>query len=223
MVIAGIPAYNEEEYIADVVRKTLTHVDEVVVIDDGSTDNTAKVAEMAGATVVKNGTNQGVGRATQRCFEIAKQRNADVLITIDGDGQNNPGEIPRLLTAIFEGGADFVIGSRFLDEQVKFPRYRKLGINIITFLYNFASKAKLTDSQSCYRAYSKRAISLLNIAEKGFPFSVELLVKARQKGLVITEVPISCIYHSNSHSLNPVVHGIQVALAVVRLRLSLKL
>ncbi len=220
MVIAGIPAYNEEEYIADVVHKTLPHVDEVVAVDDGSTDNTAKVAEMAGATVVKNGTNQGVGRATQRCFEIAKQRNADVLITIDGDGQHNPGEIPRLLTAIFEGGADFVIGSRFLDGQVKFPRYRKLGINIITFLYNFASKAKLTDSQSCYRAYSKRAISLLNIDEKGFPFSVELLVKARQKGLVITEVPISCTYHSNSHSLNPVVHGIRVALAVVRLRLS---
>lgn len=220
MVIAGIPAYNEEEYIANVVSKTLTYVDEVIVVDDGSTDNTAKVAEMAGATIVKNKTNQGVGQATQRCFEIAKQRNADVLITIDGDGQHEPGEIPRFLAAIFEGRADFVIGSRFLDGQVKFPRYRKLGINIITFLCNFASKVKLTDSQSCYRAYSKRAISLLNIAEKGFPFSVELIVEAKQQRLVMTEVPVSCVYHGASHSLNPVIHGIRVALAVIRLRLS---
>jgi glycosyltransferase involved in cell wall biosynthesis len=217
-IVAAIPAYNEEDFIEAVVSKASRYVDEVIVVDDGSTDNTFLVAQRAGATVVRHELNRGVGQATRTCFELARRKDIDVLVTIDGDGQHNPDEIPQLLAPVIENGADLVIGSRFLDGRCIFPRYRKFGISIITFLLNLSSRSKISDSQSCYRAYSKRALNLLTVEEKGFPFSIELLVKARRKGLNIREVPISCVYHSRGHTINPVIHGLRVAISVLRLR-----
>jgi len=218
-VIAGIPAYNEAEHIGDIVCEALKHVDEVIVVDDGSTDDTAQIAKAAGALVIRSGINQGPGQATKVCFQLAKEKKAEALVTLDGDGQHNAEEIPRVVAPILNGRADVVIGSRFLNRKSNIPTYRRFAIRVITFLFNFASKVKLSDSQSCYRVYSKNALSLLSITEKGFGFSIELLAQARQKGLVMAEVPISCVYNSTSHSINPFVHGVQVALSAVRLRL----
>ena len=218
-IMAGIPAYNVAPFIGEVVSKAKKLVDEVIVVDDGSTDNTARVAQSAGAEVVRHSVNRGYGEAIKSCFKAGKANNAEILITLDGDGQHNPEEIPLLLAPILNGQADLVIGSRFLNQPDNIPRYRQFGIRVITWLVNFASPVKMSDSQSCYRAYSKKAIHSLSITERGFAFSIELLVQARRKGLAITEVPISCVYHSASHSLNPVIHGVGVALAVLRLRL----
>jgi len=218
MVIAGIPAYNEAETIGDIIRRASSHVDEVIVVDDGSSDDTAQVARDAGATVIRNQYNRGAGGATKTCFQQARERNADVLVTIDGDGQHNAAEIPSLIAPVLRGKADLVIGSRFLDKGCRIPRYRRFGITVISTLLNLVSKVKVSDSQSCYRAYSKKALRALDITEPGFAFSVELIIEARRQGLVIDEVPISCIYHDHSHSLNPVVHGMGVALSVIRLR-----
>ena len=218
-VIAGMPAHNEAKHVGDIIRKALRYVDELILVDDGSTDNTAQIANAAGATVIRSQINQGVGAATRFCFQLAKERGADALVTLDSDGQHNAEEIPMVLAPILDGRADFVIGSRFLNRQHNVPRYRRFGISVITFLLNFASKGKVSDSQSCYRAYSKKALNSLSITKTKFAFSVELLVQARRKGLVITEVPISCVYHPDSHSLNPVVHGLGVALSVVKLRI----
>ncbi len=218
-VIAAIPAHNVSQFIADVVSKANKHVAEVVVVDDGSTDDTELVARTAGAVVVKHKMNQGAGAATRTCFETALSKGADALVTLDGDGQHDGEEIPAVVAPILAGKADLVIGSRFLDKECQVPRYRKFGIDIITWLYNFAAKVKVSDAQSCYRAYSKKALSTLNITENGFGFSVQVLIQARKKGLVITEVPIYCVYHAGSHSLNPVVHGLGVAFCVIKLRL----
>jgi glycosyltransferase involved in cell wall biosynthesis len=222
-VIAGIPAYNEAECIGEVIQKALRHVDEVIVADDGSVDDTARIAETAGATVVRSNLNQGAGNATRLCFQVARDKNADALITIDADGQHNAEEIPSVVAPLFNKGADLVIGSRFIEYVGDIPRYRRFGIGIITLLLNFAAKVKISDSQSCFRAYSKRAIKNLDITENGFGFSIETLVQARRKGLVIKEVPISCVYNAHSHSLNPLVHGLRVALSVIRLRLKYRL
>ena len=218
-VIAGIPAYNEAEHISDIIRKASKYVDEVTVVDDGSTDNTAQIAKAAGATVIRSQINQGAGQATKTCFQVARERGADALVTLDGDGQHDAEEISKVVAPILEGKADLVIGSRFLGGQDNIPRYRRFGINVVTFLLNFASKIKVSDSQSCYRAYSRKAIDALNITEKGFAFSVQLLIQARQRNLAITEVPISCVYHPDSHTLNPIMHGLGVALSVIKLRL----
>jgi O-antigen/teichoic acid export membrane protein len=217
VVVAAIPCYNEERFIGGVVRRVAQYVDRVLVVDDGSTDRTAEVAEGAGATVIRHAANRGPGAAYRTCFQAARESGAGVLITLDGDEQHNPDELPRLLSPLLEGQAELVIGSRFL-EPYEIARYRKFGIDVITFLYNLGSKVKVVDAQSCYRGYSKRALENLRITEDGFGFSVELLVQARHRGLSILEVPISCIYHEASHSMNPVLHGVGVALMVVKHR-----
>ena len=218
-IVAAIPCYNTERSIGDIVTRAKKHVDQVIVVNDGSSDNTGEVAQAAGASVIKHQLRGGAGAATQTGFEVARRSNADVLVTVDGDGQHNPEEIPLFITPILKGEADLVIGSRFLNRPTDVPRYRKFGIGIITFLLNFGSRVKVSDSQSCFRAYSKKALQFLNITENGFGFSVQLLIQARRKGLAIAEVPVSCSYNSDSHSLNPLIHGLGVALNVVRLRL----
>lgn len=217
-IIAAIPCHNEAQFIADIVRSAQKYVHQVLVVDDGSSDGTGEAAEAAGADVVRHRVNRGPGMAYRSCFEAARAHDADVLITLDGDGQHLPEELPRVLTPLLSGEADLVIGSRFLEDY-QIPRYRKFGIDVITWLYNIGSPIKVVDAQSCYRGYSRRTLETLQITESGFGFSVELLVQAREQNLAIREVPVSCIYHAASHSINPVVHGVGVALMVIKHRL----
>jgi glycosyltransferase involved in cell wall biosynthesis len=218
-VIAAIPCYNEERFIGEIVLNARKYVEQVIVIDDGSSDGTSEAARTAGASVIRHETKKGAGAATKSCFEAAKLNNADILVTLDGDGQHNPAEISRIVKPILDGKADLVIGSRFLDRHSKIPPYRKIGIETINFLYNLGSKAKLSDTQSCFRAYGKKVIHSLSITDNGFGFSVELLIEARHNNFAITEEPIVCLYHSASHTQNPVRHGLGVALTVVKFRL----
>jgi len=219
-IMAAIPAYNEEQFIGDIVTRTKKFIDKVIVIDDGSTDNTSKAAQAAGAEVIKHKTRQGAGGATKTAFEAAKRSYADILVTLDGDGQHNPDEIPQLLAPILNEEADLVIGSRFLKSNLSnMPKYRKFGIDVITFLYNFGSKARVSDAQCCFRAQNRKLIEAVNITDAGFGFSVQVLIQARKKGFTIREVPISCIYHSDGSSLNPVTHGLGVAFNVIKHRL----
>jgi glycosyltransferase involved in cell wall biosynthesis len=217
-IIAAVPCHNEAQFIADIVRTAKKHVDGVVVVDDGSSDGTSHSAEEAGAIVVRHSGNKGPGAAYRSCFEAARSSGADILITLDGDEQHDPEELPRIFEPLLADRADLVIGSRFLGSY-EIPRYRKFGIDVITWLYNLGSNVKVVDAQSCYRGYNRKALDSLRITERGFGFSVELLVQAREKGLVIKEVPITCIYHPASHSMNPVAHGVGVALMVVKHRL----
>ena len=218
-VFAALPCFNTERFIREVVLKARKYVDQVIVIDDGSRDGTFEAAKAAGALVIKHEVNQGTGEATKSCFKEARRKGAHVLVTLDGDGQHDPDGIPQILAPILEGKADVVIGCRLLTDHSSMPKYRRFGINVITWLFNLGSKLRVSDAQSCFRAYGERALYSLNITERGFGFSVELLIQARQRGFTITEVPISCIYHSASHSANPVIHGLGVAFAVVKLRL----
>ncbi len=222
-VIALIPCWNEKTTIKDVVERAKQHVACVLVVDDGSRDGTASVAREAGALVCQS-QRYGVGASTGMGLEIALKGESDVILTLDGDGQHNPDEILKVVQPIVRGEADMVIGSRFLW-PCRVPRFRKLGIDIITWLYNYGVRSKIVDGQSCFRAYSRDALrSILPVEESGFAFSVEMLVKARKKGLRIKEVPIQCIYHrdrSMNSSLNPVLHGVGVALGVVKWRLRL--
>lgn len=217
-IIAAIPCYNEERFISEVVRGANKYVDLVIVIDDGSHDNTSQAAKAAGALIIKHSVNKGYGESIKSCFEAAKANDADVLVILDGDEQHNPDELPRALAPILNGKADLVIGSRFLSDQSSVPRYRKFGIGVITWLFNVGAKVKVSDAQSGFRAYSRRILDTLSLTERGMGISVEVLIKARGKGFTIREVPISCRYHSTSSTLNPVRHGLGVALTVVKLR-----
>ena len=217
-VVAVIPCLNEETYLGEVVNKTLNHVNAVIVVDDGSTDATAHVAGIAGADVISHSAKQGAGAATRTGFQAALRAGATIVVTLDGDGQHNPDEIPVLLAPILDGKADLVIGSRFLYDA-KVPRLRKLGIDIITWLYNVGHKDKIADGQSGFRAYNRKALEVIKITYPGFGFSIQSLVQPRKSKLRITEVPVSCIYHDAGSTQDPITHGLSVAWAVVKIRI----
>ncbi len=209
MKLACIPAYNEESYIQDVIKKSLPHVDKVVVCDDGSTDNTAKLAKDAGAIVISQ-KNQGYGAAIATLFDYARKENAQIMITLDGDGQHNPEQIPLLIDAITTHNVDVAIGSRFLDDTTKASGYRKTGIKIITSASNYGTNFKVSDSQSGFRAYSKDAIDAIHPTEQGMAVSTEILLKISNKGLSVAEVPITISYNGDTSEQHSVPHGISV-------------
>jgi glycosyltransferase involved in cell wall biosynthesis len=209
MKFACVPAYNEEDTIADVITKSLAYVDRVVVCDDGSTDKTAKVAREAGAVVITQ-KNQGYGAAISSLFDYARKENAQIMITLDGDGQHNPNQIPLLVDAIVTHGVNVAIGSRFLDDATKASGYRKTGIKVITSAANYGTNFKVSDSQSGFRAYSKDAIDAIHPTEQGMSVSTEILMKISNKGLSIAEVPITITYEGDTSEQNSLTHGMEV-------------
>ena len=215
MKLVCIPAYNEESYISDVIKKSLLHVDKVVVCDDGSTDNTAKLAKDAGAIVISQ-KNQGYGAAIATLFEYTRKENAQIMITLDGDGQHDPNQIPLLIDTIITHNVDVVIGSRFLDDTSKSSGYRKTGIKIITSASNYGTNFKVTDSQSGFRAYSKNAIDAIHPTEQGMAVSTEILLKISNKGLSVAEVPITVSYDGDTSEQHSVPHGISVLMNTLK-------
>ena len=214
MNIACIPAYNEENHIADVIKKSLLYVDQVVVCDDGSTDDTAKIAKSAGAIVISQ-SNQGYGAAISTLFDYARRNNAKIMVTLDSDGQHNPEQIPLLLDAIITHGVDVSVGSRFLGDT-EASGYRKAGIKIITSATNYGTNLKISDSQSGFRAYSQKAISTIHPTEQGMSVSTEILLKISNKGLSLAEVPISIIYGPDTSEHNSVSHGVSVLMNTLK-------
>lgn len=210
MKLVCIPAYNAEKAIGKVVKQSLEYVDEVIVCDDGSTDNTAKVAAENGANVVSHKKNLGYGAALITMFEHARKDDADIMITLDGDGQHDPKEIPRFLDSLDKKKADVVIGSRFLENKTKAPNYRQAGIKVITSAVKLGNKLKITDAQSGYRAYSKKALDQIHPTETGMAVSTEILHKISNKGLSVSEVPITVSYEGDTSKHNAVSHGTSV-------------
>jgi len=210
MKLVCIPAFNEEKTIGSVVKLSLLFADKVVVCDDGSTDNTATIAKEHGAYVISHKKNLGYGAAITSLFSEAREENADIMISLDGDGQHDPKQIPLLVDPIIQNNLDVVIGSRFLNGDSNSPKYRKAGAKIITSVSNVGTNFKVTDSQSGFRAYSKKAIETIHPTENGMAVSTEILQKASNNSLKLLEVPISISYGENTSSQNPVPHGVGV-------------
>lgn len=193
MIVAALPAYNEEVAIGSVVLKTLKYVDKVIVVDDASSDTTGEIARLAGAFVLRHDKNKGYGGALRTCFEVAKKFDVSAMVILDTDGQHDTSDIPAVLRPIISGEADVVIGSRFIGKnQDKIPTYRMAGNKILNMAIRVMG-VQVTDSQSGFRAYSKKAIDVIDPSENGMSAGSEILTQCYQNGLKIVEVPIHCI------------------------------
>ncbi|MBA7708408.1 Undecaprenyl-phosphate 4-deoxy-4-formamido-L-arabinose transferase [subsurface metagenome] len=208
-ILIATPAYNEERYIGSVVLKARQYADEVIVLDDGSTDDTSEIARLAGATVIRHEENKGYGAAIQSLLAEAKKRNPEVLVLLDADSQHNPDEIPSLIKSIISEGFDLVVGSRE-QQKAKIPPYRRIGQRVLSYLSGILSGEKLSDSESGFRGFSRKAITVLEPRENGMAVSAETIADAAEKGLKISEIPISIVYTKDGSTLNPIRHGLGV-------------
>ncbi len=219
MIVVCIPARNEEKTIASVLIKAKPHADKIIVCDDGSSDMTPKIAQALGAEVITTKSSPGYGSALESLFSRALQLAPDVMVTLDADGQHDPDEIPTLVKPIVENKCDIVVGSRFKKGRSKSatPAYRRAGILTITKLTETASGLKLTDAQSGFRAYGRTALRTIAPVELGMGASVELLMRAGETKLRVTEVPAS-IKHGNldTSTHNPVYHGMDVVSSIFK-------
>ncbi len=213
---AIIPAYNESLVIGSVVLQTLRHVDRVIVVDDGSKDKTAEIARLAGADVIEMPRNGGKAHAMMAGFKRAKDLGYETVVMLDGDGQHNPNEIPTVAAPVLAGEADLVIGSRFLDIEADIPKYRVAGQKILNTATSLSCDFNSTDSQSGYRALSKKALENLTFASEGYNIESDMIAHFATRGLTISEVPISVTYDvPHKHKKNPVSHGFDVLTQIV--------
>lgn len=216
MIIAGIPAFNEAKVIGRVISKTLQFVDQVIVVDDGSTDDTLLVAQKAGAKVIHHEENLGKGAALKSIFQFAKNSSADILVTIDGDGQFLPEEIPNLINSLKNNNSDIVIGYRF-ENKNEIPKYREIGNKILDKVTNLAAELPFRDTQSGFRIYSKKAINEIKFSSNGFVADSEILIDASKKDLKVSEEKITVIYDTGyeTSTQNPISHSTSVLSSLI--------
>ncbi len=215
-VIAAIPAYNEARFIGSVVLQVRRYADVVLVIDDGSRDQTAELAEAAGATVLRHNGNLGKGGALNTAFAQARLLGARCLVLVDGDGQHLAEDIPEVIRPVLDGKADMAVGSRFLAVRSEIPSYRKVGQHGLTLATNLTSGVRLTDSQSGFRAFSPAAIAALSFRGMGFSVESEMQFLMREHKLRVVEVPIGVVY-AEPAKRNPVAHGMAVLNGIIQL------
>jgi glycosyltransferase involved in cell wall biosynthesis len=217
LTIASMPAYNEERSVANVINGCERYVDKVVVVDDGSIDDTAQISLALNAHVVRHPRNLGYGAALRSCFEEARKMDADRMVIIDSDGQHDSEDIPKLLEPISRG-YDLVIGSRFMTKKAeKIPLYRKAGMKVLDAITNFISETEVSDSQCGFRAYSRKAIEAIKISGNGMSAGSEILLQIKENNLRIKEVAICCNYDlENTSKQDPVTHGLNVIMYLMK-------
>ena len=220
--VACIPALNAGRSIANVVIAARKYVDEVIVVNDGSLDDTKETATKAGARVIDHPVNLGYGAAISSCLKAGVQANAEVVITLDADLQHDADEIPSLVKPILEGRADIVTGSRFVlgTSEGTLPSYRKFGITMLTKVTNFMSQTTISDATTGFRAYSHHAAKTIASMpfSPGMGASSQILIEAFRSGLRIVEVPVNISYITgvNTSSQNAVTHGLRILTSIIR-------
>ena len=216
-VTIGIPAFNEEKNIAGIISKLKKYADTIIVCDDGSTDLTGKISEELGTIVITHEKNKGYGASINSLFLKAKELKTNVFVTFDADGQHRVEDIPIVTEPIINNKAQIVIGSRFLEtKSEEMPNYRKVGIKLITKVTNLSIKEKLTDSQSGFRAYSKKALDEIIPSDEGMGVSTEILIKASNLDLKMAEVPIKVSYEGETSTKDPISHGSSVIFSTIK-------
>ncbi len=213
-VVAAIPIFNEGTAISAVIAGVRPYVDRILVVDDGSTDGSGIVAAETGAEVATHDRNRGKGVGVQTALRWAKaQPDVTELVLIDGDGQHDPHDIPRLLAELARHELDILVGSRFLGQN-NAPLYRLFGLHVLTASARLGSGIYVTDSQSGFRVLSRRAIDRIELTERAFAVESEMQFEAAAKGLKLAETPIAIRYTGPARR-SPVIHGVSVLIRTI--------
>jgi glycosyltransferase involved in cell wall biosynthesis len=201
-VIALIPAYNEANRIAPVIKSSIPHVNQVVVIDDGSADNTASVAQSSGATVIRHPLNKGKGAAIQTALDHLQHSQADAAIFLDADGQHDPDEIPLFIDAARKHQAGIVVGNR-LHNPIGMPLIRLLTNRFTSSITGALARHPVPDSQCGYRLIHRSVLPDLHFQSQRFETETETLIQAGRAGHNIVSIPIRSIYHGQPSHIHP--------------------
>jgi glycosyltransferase involved in cell wall biosynthesis len=214
-----IPCFNEELTIGSVILKSKKYGDAVLVVDDGSSDGTIAVARDAGALVISHPRNMGKSAAIKTGFQYALENGFEYVVTIDGDGQHNPDEIPHVLENVMNNGHDISLGYR-VGQSTEMPRWRKLGKRVLDYGTSLGAGGMVTDSQCGFRAFNRRALEAITPRLSGNDFSVESeqLVRAHEAGLGVVNTSVTCKYEDlDTSTKNPATHGLSVLGYVIQL------
>lgn len=204
-----IPAYNEELTIGSVVLRARMFSDNVIVVDDGSSDRTAETASMAGAKVLRMETNRGKAAAVLRGFAELENIDYTVAAMMDADGQHYPEDLPQVIAPILTDEADLVIGSRFMGGTAEVPAYRRLGQKVLDRFTNLGSGVRIGDTQSGFRAMGRKGVRNMDFRSSGYSIESAMIMHFVSRGLRIKEVPINVSYDvPNKHKKNPVSMGL---------------
>ncbi len=230
-VLIVVPAYNEQDNIEKVIDRIHLVSSEfhVIIVNDGSSDNTAKIAKSKGVIVLSHPVNLGAGATIQTGLKYAVLNGFDLAVVVDGDGQHNPDEIPELLKALKNNQADIVVGSRFLTKEYKqVPWARRIGIILFSIIASAISRSKITDTTSGFRLFNKKAIDFLAKDMPGdFP-DADMLLLLILSGFNIVEVPVEIRERVNGQSMYSLLRStyypfkLTVAILAVLLRMLFK-
>jgi glycosyltransferase involved in cell wall biosynthesis len=196
-ICAVIPAFENHATIGRLIKETHRYIDHVVVVDDGSSDNTARLAEDAGAHVSRLQKNRGKGNALRIGFRYATASDFDAIITLDADFQHDPAEIPKFIESYRENNLQIVVGDR-LHAKDKIPRIRYGPNKIGTYLFSWLIGRNIKDSQCGFRLYDRKIMETIHILNDGFEAEADILLRAGKRGYDIGFVPIEPIYFSGS-------------------------
>ncbi len=214
-IVVCIPAYNESCVIGNVVQRARSFCSNVLVCDDGSTDDTSSEAAKNGATVLRHSSNHGKGAALRTLLKQAWKLAPEAIVTLDGDGQHDPSDIPRLVEPVLSGRADVVVGSRFHASN-RIPSHRRVGNFILSLLTNWRAGTRLQDTQSGFRAYASGVLRDISIVENGMGVDSQILIQIARKGFRIQEKEVSVNYSGDTSTFNPVSHMIRVIWSISR-------
>jgi glycosyltransferase involved in cell wall biosynthesis len=215
-LVVLIPAYNEEKNIASVINKSKKYADLVLVVDDGSNDNTAEVADKAGAKVIRYPDNRGKAEAMKVGFAECQKLAPEVIVVLDADGQHDPDEIPLFMSKIDEG-FDLVVGARQFNRSVM-PKIRIFANSFSSWLTSLVCHTKILDSQSGYRAIKYSVINRIKFTSHRYQIETEMLIKAAKCGFRIAFVPIKTIYRKEAKSkVNQIIDPLKFMFLVFKL------
>ena len=197
-----LPAYNEAKTIGQIVREASEFVNDILVIDDGSVDKTAQIAEEAGGKVIKHSTNLGKGMALRTGFDYVSQKGYDLIATMDSDGQHQPSDLPRFIDYFKNNKPDIIIGARIHD-RIKMPRHRRFNNWLVSSVGSVLCGQEVKDFQSGFRLIRTEVLRSVELHTERYETESELLIKAGRIGFKIQSIPINTIYNAEVSNIKP--------------------